>query len=347
MGGKKPVGDHPSRGSYFRRLHTGRGGHHTSDAPQDHCHQPHCSLDSEGDVPTYQDFSLFSAFSSSNRFGGILSANTDSADTETDTGPGNFDRSSHSTVGGVTMLHQAQQREEHGAAQYTALLAQNSRLESAVQQLQEHVMYLSQAMERLSYEHGVVVQQTQQSWQFMYAQLCAHGVSGVSSPPIQRVPAGKVGDKAVASSTAPAPSRKEGEDGVEAEVAEELRRLKERLCTVEGRHKMVQGKVSQLDKLYGTTSAAWGRRIKSLLPSPTAPAFSSGHDDDDDNDDGSRGSSGGRGGEITASGCRDKQHTVHEATASTSATDGRAAISVTDTDTADSVTPAPGKSQTH
>jgi hypothetical protein len=51
----------------------------------------------------------------------------------------------------------------------------------------------------------------------------------------------------------------------ESEVADEIRKLKERLCTVEGRQKVVQGKVSQLDKLYGSNSAAWGRHIKGLI----------------------------------------------------------------------------------
>jgi hypothetical protein len=251
-------------------------------------------LEGEGDVPTYQDFSLFSAFSS-DRFGGILDSAPDHVLSDDARHHDNSD-AEFSKLDGVTSLlapleHvrvSPRQQSASGellegqgpnATQFSALLAQNARLESALQETQQHMSSMSQAMDRLNYEHSIIVQQLQQSWQFMHMQL--YGQGGPAGPHAPVAAAGARGgvrgggskhaDKHLQGEAAPQSEAVlqcpagGSEGGGGEEVAEEIRRLKERLCTMEGRHKMVQGKVSQLDKLYGASSASWGRRIRIIL----------------------------------------------------------------------------------
>lgn len=264
------MGDHPSRGSYSRRVNT-RGGHqwHPEQFLSSHQH-PH---EPDDKVPDYQDFSLFSAFSS-DRFGGIL---------------GNHDHSGHSSSSGLleSEIGDAEDRlssldggtkllrspgmsyEDTGAVRrgnwsisetdFKNLLDKNARLEEDVQNLHETVNNMAQAMERLQFEHCSIMQQLHQSWQFMHMQL--YGQSGCF-PHI-----GSQTGETVSSQTSDICSedRPGNVKGSTDNNAEEIKKLKERLCTIEGRHKTVQGKVSQLDKIYGPTSAAWGKHIKALL----------------------------------------------------------------------------------
>lgn len=304
------MGEHPSRGSYFRRLHTSRGGHHSSNEPvsllqpQEHPPAAH-SLEGEGDVPTYQSFSLFSAFSSSGDFGGILtsspvhSPSPDHANLlhqRNALSPAERRDGGFSNIGDTTPQFHEKVSEQHerkeadrgestnspSAAQFSALLTQNLRLESSVRQLQEHVIHLLHATERLNYDHSLIVHQMQHSWQYNYAQMQNQGQGFIYSSPVHRSPPGndnesmsnkhhkhpqQLSTASHPSLTAMAGTGQPGESrfATETEMRDEIRQLKERLCTVEGRHKVVQGKVSQLDKLYGTSAASWGRHIKNQL----------------------------------------------------------------------------------
>lgn len=44
-----------------------------------------------------------------------------------------------------------------------------------------------------------------------------------------------------------------------------IKRINERLSTLEGRQKIIQSKISQLDNLYGQTTQAWGKSIKEMI----------------------------------------------------------------------------------
>ena len=290
MGGKKPVGDHPSRGSYFRRIHTTRGGHHGGSTE---LQQGHGEIGVEGgdrEVPVYQEFSLFSAFSSSDRFGGLLETNnTSHSDNRnsltSDTISNEFHdlhNSSNLVIGTYKEDDKVVETGPPTTAQYSALLEKNEQLEIAFQRLQDTVCDMSQAMDRLNYEHSLIVQQLQQSWQFIHMHLCYPGEksypnihSTEGSLPTTPCASGPLAytteeDMSLTQTTGEQPNR----ETALVEITEDIRKLKERVCTVEGRHKMVQGKVSQLDKLYGTTSASWGRHIKEILQQNASNAIS-------------------------------------------------------------------------
>lgn len=266
MGGKKPAGDHPSRGSYFRRQYSSRGGHHAGGSGEQHScqHEPLVfETDSaENEVPDYQEFSLFSALSSVNRFGDFLSTSREvscDAEKELSTNESGIDTEAFKERNQEAFVRSFRSHD----SSYDVLLKRNEQLECSIQRLEETIHGMSQQIERLNYEHGLMVQQLQQSWHFMHSQFYNQesiSCRGYMEPKtyFQR----KDVDFAGANDAQHVHK--------DMDIVVEIRKLNERLSTLEGRHKLIQGKVSQLDKIYGPTSTAWGKHIKGILDEASA-----------------------------------------------------------------------------
>ena len=230
MGGKKPIGEHPSRGHLQRRFTTAlrRGGHHRAHVD--------AATEEYEVTPVTQEFSLFSQFDSSpNRFG-ILSRgeNSDAPD-----------RKVESVLSVSAPVHV---QEEEKLSDYNIM--------GEIHSLQYNMSVLIAAFERLQYDFYGGANQA-----YMY---------GMYQDPTGVLPTGMEfrGE-----------STGLGRSDISASDSPALKKINERLSTLEGRQKAIQSKISQLDSLYGPNSTTWAKTIKSMLNTshPSQSVRMSGH----------------------------------------------------------------------
>jgi hypothetical protein len=205
MGGKKPIGEHPSRGHLQRRFTSTfrRGGHR---------HHGDGTTEEEDAVPVVQqEFSLFSQFdSTTNRFG-IL-----------------------------TTTEQKSNIVESPAMTHLPLEDKNEiNVVSEIHSLHCNMSTLIAAFERLQYDFYNTANHA-----YMYSMQPHADLSSAMGYP-----------------SAPAESSSYPDPDHEAVV----KRINERLSTLEGRQKSIQSKISQLDILYGSSTSSWSKSIKKIL----------------------------------------------------------------------------------
>jgi hypothetical protein len=252
MGGKKPIGEHPSRGHLQRRFtgvtrrggHTHRGNYWDPKSPFDDHENPNI-------VPVIeQEFSLFSEFDlSPDRFG-ILNKQTleqhkvsDLKDEIKIENVTTFCLQNNmlpsQTSQGQSLpstsqphhIHQQEQIEEYGG-------------QSHVEMLQMTVFHLTSALERLEFQFYAAMNN-----------LYCYGLP-THHQPYQPQP-----QQVTGGSSSPTTMTVPNEESSSSMI----KRINERLSTLEGRQKIIQSKISQLDNLYGQTTQAWGRSIKEIV----------------------------------------------------------------------------------
>jgi hypothetical protein len=253
MGGKKPIGEHPSRGHLQRRFtgvtrrggHTHRGNYWDPKSPFDD--------DNPNIVPVIQqEFSLFSEFDlSPDRFG-ILSKQTmdhkvsdlkDEIKIENVTTfcLENNMLPSQTTQGEPLTSTTQPQVHQQPVGEYES--------QSHVEMLQMTVFHLTSALERLEFQFYAAMNN-----------LYCYGLP-THHQPQQQFPQQQLHQQAPRASSSPTTATASGEES----SSNMIKRINERLSTLEGRQKIIQSKVSQLDNLYGQTTQAWGRSIKEIM----------------------------------------------------------------------------------
>jgi hypothetical protein len=260
MGGKKPIGEHPSRGHLQRRFTSiARRGAHT--------HRGYFDYGSKFDenesmvVPVIQEFSLFSEFDiSPDRFG-ILSKEIDKENLyskeeklETVTVPP-FKSGIVDNIFGPKALskeeEEEEEEEEEGEEEYGPSTG------NQVEALQMTVFHLSNALERLEYQ--------------FYAAMNNIYCFGVPVP-LPTATEGVSVTTTTAQHSSPSVTPDESTSAL-------LKRVNERLSTLEGRQKTIQSKISQLDNLYGQSTQAWGKSIREILKANVSTEPSEGKED--------------------------------------------------------------------
>lgn len=212
MGGKKPIGEHPSRGHLQRRFTSTfrRGGHRH--------HGDGSAVDDDGAPVVQQEFSLFSQFDSTpNRFG-ILTAND-----KTELRTHNVD---------VSHLPMEEKNDIN--------------VISEIHSLQCNMGTLIAAFERLQYDF---YSSTNQAYMYGMYQVQGESFRGSLFPNM--------------------PSEEPQQN---PDFEQVVKRINERLSTLEGRQKSIQSKISQLDSLYGQSSSSWSKSIKKILASQVGDA---------------------------------------------------------------------------
>mmetsp|Transcript_427 Transcript_427/g.810 ORF Transcript_427/g.810 Transcript_427/m.810 type:complete len:340 (-) Transcript_427:314-1333(-) len=226
MGGKKAIGEHPSRGRRFTGI-SRRGGHSTVHRGYD---TP--NSDEEGSIPAMQEFSLFSQFDiSPDRFG--ILQNDISSDEKTE---------KHSPTPTKTPSSPLPPK-LYGQSEGIS----NVYIMNEIQKLQHTVYNLVSAFGRLEYE--------------FYTSMNSLYYYGGASP------------NACPHTSSPSPKVDEPDKG-DGNLS--LKKLHERLSTLEGRHRSMQSKISQLDNIYGRSSEAWAKNIKRYAEFESRNSLSNG-----------------------------------------------------------------------
>jgi hypothetical protein len=248
MGGKKPIGEHPSRGHLQRRFtsiarrgaHTHRGYNFEYGSKMD---------ENENVVPVIQEFSLFSEFDiSPDRFG-ILSKQIDKEKfyskedkLETVVVP-----PFQSGIGENIFRPEQQTSQEGGAEEEEGEEEDYAPCEgNQVEILQMTVFHLTSALERLEYQFYAAMNN-----------IYCFGVPVPLTPTPGTAPGATTGSAALSTSSPPV--------ATEESTSSLLKRVNERLSTLEGRQKTIQSKISQLDNLYGQSTQSWGKSIREIL----------------------------------------------------------------------------------
>lgn len=241
MGGKKPIGEHPSRGHLQRRFTSisRRGGHtHRTYDPASDENEYH-------NVPVIQEFSLFSEFDiSPDRFGILsnkISTEKEEEDNELKNGKveavspfqsGITDNIFYTPQGSSSTAH-------HHPSAATSSPTSQTLPPPQLEMLQMTVYHLTAALERLEFQFYAAMNN-----------LYCYGL-----PLQQHIPQQEP-------SQTPTPSTFTSNDETNGNL---IKKINERLSTLEGRQKIIQGKISQLDNLYGQTAQAWGKSIREML----------------------------------------------------------------------------------